>query len=72
MDRTQPPSRRIVIHHVIRAAVRAEMIFQSQIRMAQDDLAQFSIATVLRRPAQQFQIHHIVDDHRTLKGSVVP
>jgi hypothetical protein len=48
------------------------MIDHCLVRVADGNIAQFGIAAVSRGPCQEFQVHHVVDDHRAGERLVIP
>ncbi len=62
----------IVIEHVVGGTTGTEMVGERLVGMADGDLAQLRIAAVIGRPHQEFEVHHVVDDHGVFVVAVIP
>ena len=58
--------RRVVIHHMIRGIILTEMILHRGIGMRHGDVVVLLITRQSTGLEEQFEIHHIVDDHGKL------
>src|SRR5882672_7731661 len=54
----------IVLQHVIRTVIGTKMIFLCGLRMAYGNLVKRGVAGNFRGEEKQFEIDHVIDDHR--------
>ena len=57
----------IVVQHMIGTVVRPEMTLNGAVGMREGDIAEAWIAALVGYPIEQFQVHHIINDHRAFK-----
>ena len=62
--------RQVVVHDVITAVIVAEVLLHRSVGMLHRDIIIGAVARKLRGLEHQFEIHHVVDDHRALPAAL--